>query len=60
MSVDNVMIFFLVYDNVVKVFLIVFVNLVISIIVGIVLVILIIFLKELLDKCIKMEEDVEL
>ncbi|HGZ8887424.1 TPA: Wzz/FepE/Etk N-terminal domain-containing protein [Staphylococcus aureus] len=47
------------HDNAVKVSPIVSVNLVISIIVGIVLAILIIFLKELLDKRIKTEEDVE-
>lgn len=60
MSVDNVTILSSAHDNAVKVSPIVSVNLVISIIVGIVLAILIIFLKELLDKRIKTEEDVEL
>ncbi|HEA6081072.1 TPA: capsule biosynthesis protein CapA [Staphylococcus aureus] len=59
MSVDNVTILSSAHDNAVKVSPIVSVNLVISIIVGIVLAILIIFLKELLDKRIKTEEDVE-
>lgn len=59
MSVDNVTILSSAHDNAVKVSPIVSVNLVISIIVGIVLSILIIFLKELLDKRIKTEEDVE-
>lgn len=59
MSVDNVAILSSAHDNAVKVSPIVSVNLVISIIVGIVLAILIIFLKELLDKRIKTEEDVE-
>lgn len=59
MSVDNVTILSSAHDNAVKVSPIVSVNLVISIIVGIVLAILIIFLKELLDKRIKTEEEVE-
>ncbi|CDR62659.1 Wzz/FepE/Etk N-terminal domain-containing protein [Staphylococcus schweitzeri] len=59
MSVDNVTILSSAHDNAVKVSPIISVNLVISIIVGIVLAILIIFLKELLDKRIKTEEDVE-
>ncbi|HDF0495594.1 TPA: capsule biosynthesis protein CapA [Staphylococcus aureus] len=59
MGVDNVTILSSAHDNAVKVSPIVSVNLVISIIVGIVLAILIIFLKELLDKRIKTEEDVE-
>lgn len=59
MSVDNVTILSSAHDNAVKVSPIVSVNLVISIIVDIVLAILIIFLKELLDKRIKTEEDVE-
>lgn len=59
MSVDNVTILSSAHDNAVKVSPIVSVNLVISIIVGIVLAILLIFLKELLDKRIKTEEDVE-
>lgn len=59
MSVDNVTILSSAHDNAVKVSPIVSVNIVISIIVGIVLAILIIFLKELLDKRIKTEEDVE-
>lgn len=59
MSVDNVTIPSSAHDNAVKVSPIVSVNLVISIIVGIVLAILIIFLKELLDKRIKTEKDVE-
>ncbi|MFA0980260.1 capsule biosynthesis protein CapA, partial [Staphylococcus aureus] len=59
MSVDNVTILSSAHDNAVKVSPIVSVNLVISIIVGIVLAILIILLKELLDKRIKTEEDVE-
>lgn len=59
MSVDNVTILSSAHDNAVKVSPIVSVNLVISIIVGIVLAILIIFLKELLDKRIKTEKDVE-
>ncbi len=57
MSVDNVTILSSAHDNAVKVSPIVSVNLVISIL-GIVA-ILIIFLKELLDKRIKTEEDVE-
>ncbi|CDR28505.1 Wzz/FepE/Etk N-terminal domain-containing protein [Staphylococcus schweitzeri] len=59
MSVDNVTILSSAHDNAVKVSPIISVNLVISIIVGIFLAILIIFLKELLDKRIKTEEDVE-
>lgn len=59
MSVDNVTILSSAHDNAVKVSPIVSVNLVISIIVDIVLAILLIFLKELLDKRIKTEEDVE-